>query len=134
MTTYEVASMAGLPYSTLARWAQDNIIRPKNYSGKRLVAMEWSGKNAYEVCILARLRGFFSLQELRKAMEWLRQRGHNPLSKGRFLVVGGDAGKQRLIKLCLDRAEAIEVIGQNRGQLLLLPLVDPEPMDGEVNT
>ncbi len=115
----EAARMVCVPYPTVARWIQQGLIRPRGYSHRQAIKVRLGSKEMQELWTLARLRGLLSLQQLRKAMKYLREElKHNPLSTGRFFVVGGPPLRRRLIKIC-DTGEAIELIGKNKGQLMI---------------
>ena len=124
-TSRQVAEQAGIPYRTLMRWVQEGLIRPAVYSGGRGQKVFFSKKDFREVAILARLRGFFSLQQLQQVLDYLRSLGHNPLSKGDFLVVRDVRGERLLLKLC-DKGEVIQALEENPGQLRLFPIFDIE--------
>jgi len=128
-TSRQVAERAGVPYRTLMRWVEQGLIRPAVYGGRGQKTL-FSKKDFREVAILARLRGFFSLQQLRQALEYLRSLGHNPLSKGDFLVVRDVRGERLLLKLC-DKGEVIKVLEENPGQLRLFPIFDIEEIIAE---
>jgi len=123
-TSQQVAERAGVPYRTLMRWVEQGLIRPVVYGGRGKKTL-FSKKDFLEAAILARLRGFFSLQQLRQALEYLRSLGHNPLSKGDFLVVRDVRGERLLLKLC-EKGEVIQVIEEDPGQLRLFPIFDIE--------
>ena len=122
MTLRQAAEAAGTPYPTAARYIQQGLIRPDSYVGRQGAPVVVSDKDFRELSVLAKLRNTLSLQELREALDFLRSLGHNPLSEGRFLVIGGEPGSRRLIKVCADKHEAVEVIGKQAGQLTLIPL------------
>ena len=118
----QAAATAGIPYPTAAGWVAQGLLQPEGYKGLQGAVIPWNAKLTRELCILTRLREVLSMQALRDALAYLRKLGHNPLSSGRFAVVGGPPSKRRLIKLC-DETRAIELLGKSRGQLLLIPLV-----------
>lgn len=123
-TSQQVAERAGVPYRTLMRWVEQGLIRPAVYGGRGQKTL-FSKKDFREVAILARLRGFFSLQQLRQALEYLRTLGHNPLSSGAFAVVRDARGERILAKIC-NEEEVIELLRKEPGQLRLLPVFDIE--------
>lgn len=126
ITMQIAAKRIGLPYRTLARWIESGLVRPKSYKGQRGVLVSLLDKELRELRQLAQLRGILSMQELRRAIRFLREDlKHNPLSSGRFFVIGGPPARRRLFKIC-DSGEAIELIGKNQGQLLMIPLVFDE--------
>jgi len=120
----QVAERAGVPYRTLMRWVEQGLIRPAIYAGRGQKTL-FSKKDFREIAILARLRGFFSMQQLRKALKALRKLGHNPLSSGDFAVVRDVRGERILVKIC-DEDEVIELLRKEPGQLRLLPIFDIE--------
>lgn len=115
----EAAAMVGVPYPTICNWIQWGLVSPKSYGGQQGVPIKISLKELKELSILAQLRKVLSMQQLKKAIHYLKGLGHNPLSNGRFYaVVGGPAKKHELIKICNERT-AIQLIGAGKGQLML---------------
>ncbi len=125
MSLGEAAKVAGCPYRTAAWWIEQGLITPPGYDHRRGVVIKINGKVLREICLLTRLRKLVSLQELRKALKYLRGLGHNPLSTGDFVVVGGKPGDLEVIKIC-SRKEAISLIGKHTGQLVFVPLGEGE--------
>ena len=125
----QVAERAGVPYRTLMRWVEQGLIRPAIYGGRGQKTL-FSKKDFREVAILARLRGFFSLQQLRQALDDLRAMGHNPLSSGDFAVVRDVRGERTLVKICGEE-EVIELLREEPGQLRLFPIFDIEEIIAE---
>jgi len=118
------AELTGVSYPTAARWIEQGLIQPKNYVGKQHAPVWLGRKELRELCILAQLRKVLSMQQLRKAMDYLRRLGHNPLSRGQFYaVVAGPDKKHELIKIC-DNKTAIQLIGKGKGQLMIPLLFD----------
>lgn len=124
MNVKQAAKEIGIPYRTVAGWIEAGIIRPVGYVGRQRVPIPFTERDMSELRLLAHLRRSFSLQELRQALEFLRTLGHNPLSTGKFLVAQGPPGKRRLIKICANKREAIELLGETPGQLLLIPFIE----------
>ncbi len=119
MTTDEVAAGTGTHYRTVARWASDGIIEVEG--GGHGENWRWSEKNYREAFVLARLRREgFSRQEIRKNMKALAGIGHNPFSRGQFLVLERPKGRKRgtIVKI-MESGEAMELCGTGRVQLLL---------------
>lgn len=122
-TTEHVAELVGVPYSTLAQWAAEGLIDVKRGRSKR-DGYSWTAKHVYEAKVMADMRGLeVPLQLMRKAMKFLRTRGHNPFSTGTYLVIRRGSGKgsrriEALIKVC-DSGELIEIVGKGRGQYVL---------------
>jgi len=115
----DVAVQIGVPYQTAARWIQQGLIKPPRYRKQQGAPVRLTAKDVRELHILARLRGLLSLQELRKAMRYLRNElKEKPLSKDRFFVLGGPPKGRQVIKIC-DTSEAIGIIGKNQGQLMI---------------
>jgi len=119
----DAAKMVGVPYPTVARWVQHRLIRPHDYANRQAVKVRLSDKDMRELRVLALLRGLLSLQELKKAMRYLREKlRQNPLSSGHFIVVSGPPAKRQLVKIC-ESGKAIEVIqGKKLPGQLLIPL------------
>lgn len=122
LTTEEVAERTDTHYRTVARWASDGLIEVAG--GGHGDPWRWSLKNYREAFVLARLRNEgFSRQQLRQNMDSLRALGHNPFSKGKFLVLEHpNKGKRRkggaFIKI-MDSGEALELCDTGRVQMLL---------------
>lgn len=121
----EVAEQVGVPYRTLARWAERGIIEPHHREGRQGVDVVLSEKNIVEIENLVRLRkAGLSLQRARALMEDLRAAGYNPLSRGIFVVV--DKRKGRVVRISPDKATAREVAGPHKGQYVLVELLTEE--------
>ncbi len=118
-TAQEVAELTGTPYGSLMYWVKEHLLNPEGARAGRRRATIWHDKDLREAAILNGLRrAGLSLQQLRRAIEYLRSVGHNPLSTGQFLVVSNQDGEpQDVIKLC-DEGEAIDLLKQP-GQLVL---------------
>jgi excisionase family DNA binding protein len=119
LTTDEVARLTGTHYRTVVRWAADGMIEVEG--GGHGESWRWSEKNYREAFVLARLRREgFSRQEIRKQMKTLAGIGHNPFSRGRFLVLERPRGRKRgtIVKI-METGEAMELCGKGRVQLLL---------------
>src|SRR5687767_10128939 len=87
----------GVPYSTLARWVERELIEAPGRTGRSGSAVRLSKKNVRELENLIRLRaGGLSLQRARHLIEDLRAAGYNPLSKGLFVVI--DPRKGRVLR------------------------------------
>ena len=118
-TTDEVARLTGTHYRTVVRWASDGLIEVEG--GGHGESWRWSEKNYREAFVLARLRREgFSRQEIRKNMKALAGIGHNPFSRGRFLVLERPRGRKRgtIVKI-METGDAMELCGTGRVQLLL---------------
>lgn len=126
LTTEEVAIRTQTHYRTVARWASDGLIEVAG--GGHGDPWRWSEKNYREAFVLARLRQEgFSQQQLRQNMDSLRAIGHNPFSKGKFLVLGrppAKRGRKRgsFVKI-MDGGEALEMCASG-GVQMLLPFPD----------
>jgi len=125
-TTEEVAERTNTHYRTVARWASEGLIEVAG--GGHGDPWRWSEKNYREAFVLARLRHEgFSQQQLRQNMDSLRALGHNPFSKGKFLVLeqpnktkGRKGGT--FVKI-MDGGEAIQ-LSRGGGVQMLLPFPD----------
>lgn len=119
----EAAEQVGVPYPTVARWIQQKLIRPRGYKSIQAKKVKLGPKEMRELRVLAHLRGLLSLQELRKAMRYLRNElKQNPLSTGDFLVLGGSHENRRLVKLC-ESGQTIELLSKKDKGQLWIPLV-----------
>ncbi len=126
MRTYksqEFAKLVGLPYRTLMSWCETGLIQPHSYEGRRRVQTYFSNKDLREVRLIKTLRRRLSGQELRKAVNYLRDKlGHNPFSSGEFLVISGD-----LVKVCKagQVRQAVSTVKES-GQLMILDCLELE--------
>jgi DNA-binding transcriptional MerR regulator len=92
-TAPEVARMIDIPYRTFMNWIEGGLFVPASYAGGRGVAARFSAKDVRELFIYRILRKHFSAQQLGSMMASLRAIGHNPLSRGHFIVVADDPSK-----------------------------------------
>lgn len=120
----QIARQTGVNYRTLMRWIAQDLIEPA-VRGKPGRQTWFTEKGFREVAILAKLRSFLSLSELREAIEYLRKRGHNPFSTGDFAVMKDVRGERALMKIC-EQGEVIQMLEKNPGQLRLFPVYDIE--------
>ena len=124
----EVANLARVPYRSLMRWVEAGLLNPEGARRGKRNETTWHPKDLREASILVALRSAgFSMQRLRKALEWLRSAGHNPMSTGDFIAVrlGNGEHPSELIKIC-DTGEAMTLL-QQPGQLVMsLPLIKGE--------
>jgi len=106
-------------------WVEQGLLNPEGARRGRRYPSTWSAKDLREATVLtACRRAGFSLQRLRRAIEYLRSLGHNPLSTGEFIVVGTGKGEPaELIKVC-DSGEALALI-RDPGQVVM-PLIGAE--------
>ena len=127
----EAAKRVGANYVTVSRWIREGLINLTDHPVHRQRIPVYLGpKEMRELTWLVKLRNSLSLQALRKAITYLREKlGHNPMSTGYFAVLDGKPGQKELVKICYDTGEAIQVL-QNPGQMLLIPLWD-EPTEPE---
>lgn len=123
LTTEEVAERTNTHYRTVARWASERLIEVDG--GGHGDPWRWSEKNYREAFVLARLRHEgFSRQQLRASMRALRCIGHNPFSKGKFLVLEnptkrrGSRRRGSFVKI-MEGGEALELCGSGQVQMLL---------------
>lgn len=134
LTTAQVVQLVGRPRRTIMQWLEDGLILPDTPYRKRHGArVLWSAKMTREALLISQLRGLgLSLQALRRVTTDLQALGHNPLSSGQFLVLGGAVGQPtELVKLCEGpngATEALSLMRGGRGQLLL-PLELPTDDD-----
>ncbi len=114
-----VAAQIGIPYRTLMGWMEAGFLSPENARQGHRRETVWHAKDVREATVLAACRrAGFSLQKMRRAIEYLRSLGHNPLSSGQFVVVGTGTGEpSELIKIC-DSGEALALI-HNTGQVVM---------------
>lgn len=105
------------PQRTLYNWLTDGIIEPKTKKGSRSY---FSEKTIREVRVLKMLRNYFSLQKLKDVHSYLKSIGHNPYSRGNWLII--DTGKEGNERYRLQKemdGKTIELTNNNRGQLVL---------------
>ena len=122
MDLKRAAELAGVPYTTAARWARQGMVLADG-GGAKGRPYEIGEKNITELANLGRLRRGMSFQALRRAAETLRRMGLNPYSSGLFGVIEGG----ELVHLA-PTGEAVKLL-QQPGQRLLIPLLAPEPED-----
>ena len=127
MTTLEVSQLIGIPRRTLADWVKFGIIIPEGAGGGRRKTATWEDRHIDEIKLIMRLRDDFgySMQKIRKVADWLRARGNNPFSRGRFVaipVIGREGGD--LIRIC-DEQEALSLL-RTPGQLVFSIDIDTE--------
>ena len=116
----EVADLVGIPYRSLMRWVQGGILNPEGARRGHRKETTWHPEDLREASVLVALRrAGFSMQKLRRALDWLRSAGHNPMSTGDFIAVrlGNGEHPSELIKIC-DTGEAMTLI-QQPGQLVM---------------
>lgn len=122
MKTYlatDVAAMVDVPYSTLMRWLSQGLLNPTNARQGQSIQTYWGAKDVREASVLANLRrAGFSLQRLRRAMEYLRSVGHNPFSSGQFIAITKADGEPADIVKVVNEQEAIELL-RHPGQLVM---------------
>lgn len=124
---HEVARLIDIPYRTLMHWVATGLVTPEalvQSSGRRRV--RFRPEDIREIRLIAELRRHLSGPQLRKALNYLRRLGHNPLSTGRFMVVELYSGRKEFIKVVGSR-EAIRLIQQEpAGQRALIPYTEVE--------
>ena len=126
MNLSQACEIAGVPQPTATGWIKADLIRVKDYVGRRGVPLKLGPKHVRELVILNKLRDVLPFGALRDAARYLRSLGANPYSTGTFAAVSGPPGKRRLVKLC-DTGEIVELLGKRRGQqLLFLDVAPPE--------
>ncbi len=115
----EAAKAYGLSYRTLARWAEEGMIRTEGREGTRGAPLVWGRKQNRETGALAMLRPLLSFQELRKAATFLRGEGNNPFSRGprSFGMVDGPHGKGKLVAV-ISKNEMVEIVTKASAQRL----------------
>ena len=119
-----VAQKIGTPYRTLMEWVAKGIVRPALYTpGKRTTF--FSQENVREILILRALREHLSLQQIRSALDDLRQIGHNPLSTGDFIVARNVRGERLMLKIC-NEDQIIELLRQRPQMIELFRLPEIE--------
>jgi excisionase family DNA binding protein len=95
LTSEEVAERLGVPYRSLMRWTAEGLIE-SHAVGKGNALRLWSEKHLREARVVAQLRsGGVSMENVKKAADYLRSCGDNPFSSGNFLVLenGGEIVK-----------------------------------------
>ncbi|MFQ5794801.1 MAG: helix-turn-helix domain-containing protein [Candidatus Bipolaricaulia bacterium] len=125
-TSQEVAEQTEVPYRTLMRWVKQGLIDP-TVPGRRGRQTLFTKEEFREVAILAKLRKFLSVKQLREALNYLRSLGHNPLSEGDFAIVRDIRGERALFKICKE-GDVIKVMEEEPGQLRLFPIYDVEEL------
>jgi len=131
MTSAEVAKQIGVPYRTLLGWVERAVLVPPDYVGKKWASVQWPDSLVREAGVIASLRkAGLSFQRIREAIGYLRSKGFNPFSSGRFVIVNVRHGRaEGLLRIAEDSAQAVELLGEGQGQLAFRLW---EPEDGEV--
>ncbi len=121
----EVARILKIPYRTLMRWSEEGLIQVDGggYRGKGTL---WTDKNIREASVIYALRtARLSLQKVKDITNYLISLGENPMSSGEFLVIKNIDGEPREIIKIVTTGEAVSLLKENRGQLIL-PLWKPD--------
>lgn len=126
LTGEQVAEIIGCPYRTIMRWTEAGLVRPAGYVPGRGYAAEFSAKELHELWVLRHLRDMgVPLQRIRAMIERLRELGHNPLSKGKFVVLLDTKGEPADVFKIMDGEEVLSLIRDKPSpQMRLFPL-DP---------
>jgi DNA-binding transcriptional MerR regulator len=124
----EAAGLLGMPKRTLANWVNRKLIKPVFRAGRHRVPLKLSGKNLREAAVILGLRkAGVSKQHINRAAAYLQEaKGHNPYSKGEFLVLSKE-GRKNIFKL-MPEGDVIDLSRQalddhETGQLSLFPLI-----------
>ena len=119
LTSQQAAVAAGVPFRSLMNWLEAGLLRPPGYRGKPREPVLWPPSVIREARTIAALRAAgLSMQRIRQAIGFLRGRGFNAFSSGKFLVVNvHDGTPEGLVRICEDGDEALELIGTGQGQL-----------------
>lgn len=121
----EVAKLLEIPYRTLMRWSEGGLIEVDGggYRGKGTL---WTEKNIREASVIYALRtARLGLRKIEEIMEYLKGIGETDISVGDFLVIRGEDGEPREIVKFVTTGEAVSLLRETRGQLIL-PLWRPE--------
>jgi DNA-binding transcriptional MerR regulator len=121
----EVAKLLEIPYRTLMRWSEGGLIDVEGggYRGKGTL---WTEKNIREASVIYALRtARLGLKKIEEIMGYLKGIGETDISAGDFLVIRGEDGEPREIVKFVTTGEAISLLKETRGQLIL-PLWRPE--------
>jgi hypothetical protein len=117
----QAAIRIGAPYRSMMRWVEEGVVEVEGHLGIRGERWHISPKALRELGVLSHLRRCgFSLQELRKVMDYLRSLGYNPFSSGTFLVVEGE--EKDLFRV-LEHGETLS-LNKSRGQMVIVPLFE----------
>ena len=116
VTSEHVASTLGVPYRSLMRWVEEELVSPYCVGDRKRAPRLWGEKHMREARVIKTLRDErVTMQAVKKAMDHLRKEGHNPFSTGKFLVL--DRGAE-VVKVC-DDGQQISLL-REPGQRLLL--------------
>ena len=119
-TSQAAADLVGVPYRTLMNWVARGLLAPEGAGLGRSGKMLWREKDITEARNLSqfRRRRLPPIGAVNEILAFLRELGHNPLSRGQFTITRDDQGKlQEIVKL-LDGL-AISLMPETRGQLEL---------------
>lgn len=120
----EVAKILEIPYRTLMRWSEGGLIDVEGggYRGKGTL---WTEKNIREASVIYALRtARLGLKKIEEIMSYLKGIGETDISAGDFLVIRGDDGEPKEIVKFVNTGEAVSLLKETRGQLIL-PLWKP---------
>jgi len=121
-TLKEIAREQKIPYSTMAGWIERGLVEVPGRTGKSGALVYLGAREIAELQNLARLRrGGLSLQRSCHLIEDLRAAGLNPSQRTLFVVL--DRKKGRVLRVAGARTRALEVMGPNKGQYVMVELV-----------
>ncbi len=107
LTSEQAAEKLSVPYRSLMHWVENGLVSPFTAGPRRRAPRLWAEKHLREARVIRKLRDEgVSMHAVRKAMDVLRELGHNPFSTGRFLALSRGA---EVVKVC-DSGEAISCL------------------------
>jgi len=110
--TKKLQELTEIPMRTIYSWIYKDMLIPFCYERDcgRWVR-RFNQKNLRELLTIKALRGFVSFQSLRKAAGILHSYGHNPFSKGTFLVFGNPENPKTVSIVKAKDGNFIELTG-----------------------
>jgi len=85
--TVQASRLLGIKRETIKSWLDAGLVKPAFRAFRHRVPVKLDGKNLRELAVISGLRkAGVSMQHVKKAAVYLKSLGHNPMSKGKFLV------------------------------------------------
>lgn len=117
-TRKEVLAMTGTKAGNLSYLDSTGLIRPKKYGNPKRPSVIYSVEQVLQIKIIQRLREKLSLQEIRKILQFLKERSYKPSLFKCNLVLLGD--QLYLIEDMKDfGTQVLKASGKNKGQIAI---------------
>jgi len=97
--TVEASRLLDIKRETIKSWLDAGLVKPVFRGFRHRMPVKLDGKNLRELAVINGLRkAGVSMQHVKKAAAYLKTKGHNPMSKGQFLVQS-QTGKKAVFKI-----------------------------------